>query len=90
MTPWLTVDQVAEITGYSRDTIRGAIRDGHLRASKPSGTQQWRVLHEDLAGWFQGGVLGPAAAPAAAPAPQCRGRAGSVARLRAIERGEAA
>jgi excisionase family DNA binding protein len=93
MTSWLTVAQVAEIAGFTRDTVRHAIADGRLRASKPPGTQQWRILPDDLEAWFVGGVTQPViSAPPPAPPPQRRGRdrPGSVARLDAIERGRAA
>jgi excisionase family DNA binding protein len=49
----LTVADVARITGFSAYTIRAAIRDGELAASKLRG--QWRVHPDHLADWIDSG-----------------------------------
>lgn len=49
----LTTDDVAALVRLSAETIRDAIRDGDLKASKLRG--QWRIHPDDLATWLDNG-----------------------------------
>lgn len=46
----LTVEDVARISGFSAYTVRAAIRDGELVASKPRG--RYRVHPDNVAAWM--------------------------------------
>lgn len=54
----LTVDEVAKITGLSAYTIRAAVRDCDLPASKLRG--RIRIRPDDLAGWVDANRVTPA------------------------------
>lgn len=89
MSIWLSPEQVAERTPMSRKTVYGAIRLGHLRASKRCG--RWMVLEEDLEAWIAAGVPERAKARTSPPVARPRRRGGPPARgsldaLRSIER----
>lgn len=68
----LTVRDVAKITTLSEYTVRAAVRDGDLPASKLRG----RILvhPDDLAAWIDNGKIigGTSLPPAARPAPKPR------------------
>jgi excisionase family DNA binding protein len=46
--------RAGELTGYSAETILSHINAGHLRAHKPQGSREWRILVEDLRRWVAG------------------------------------
>jgi len=97
----LSVDAAAAEAGVSVDTIRRAYRSGALRAFRPGGTRRIVILREDLRAWafsdkhLVAGASGaqlrpPADEPTVRRAVHPRSRpdaaAGSVERLRQIER----
>jgi excisionase family DNA binding protein len=47
-----TVGRVAELSGYTPETIVGHITGGNLRAYKPKGCREWRVRREDYRAWL--------------------------------------
>jgi excisionase family DNA binding protein len=53
----LTVDDVAEVVSLSAYTVRQAIHDGELKASKLRG--RWLVHPDDLAEWIDQGRARP-------------------------------
>lgn len=57
MTELLTVADVARITGLSEYTVREAIRDGDLKASKLR--NRLRVRNEDLVAWVDDSQVQP-------------------------------
>lgn len=50
----LTVREAAEATGFSQESIRLAIRCKRLRASRPGGSGNIRIMTEDLRVWLAG------------------------------------
>ena len=50
-----TVAQVAELGGYSPETIVGHIISRNLLAYKPRGCREWRIRREDFRAWLCGG-----------------------------------
>ncbi len=58
--PWLSAEQVATYSGYSRDTVYDALRDGDLTGRQrtvPNG--RWRVHRDEVDRWL-GGANRPA------------------------------
>jgi excisionase family DNA binding protein len=53
---WLTPAEVARRTGFSTETIYRAIRQGHLKATKPKGTGHIRISDEELEEWVGAGT----------------------------------
>ena len=97
----LSVDAAAAEAGVSVDTIRRAYRSGALRAFRPGGTRRIVILRDDLRAWAfsdkhlvasspAAQLRPPADEPMALRAVRQRPRpdtaAGSVERLRQIER----
>ncbi|MGH2941187.1 MAG: helix-turn-helix domain-containing protein [Solirubrobacteraceae bacterium] len=97
----LSVDAAAAEAGVSVDTIRRAYRSGALRAFRPGGTRRIVILREDLRAWAFSDQHLVAHSPAAQlrppgdepvsryavrPRPRLETAAGSVERLREIER----
>ena len=83
MTELLSPTDVARITGLSAYTVRAAVRDGELPATKLRG--RIRVHPDDLAGWIDAGRVAAASgldealAIVSPPAPAPRGgRGGSI------------
>jgi excisionase family DNA binding protein len=85
----LTPRACAELSGLSYDTILRRIRSGHLKAYKPPGNKDYLVNPEDFHAWLYGHPVDPA--PSAdqdvPPRSPRSSPAGSLARLRSIERG---
>lgn len=52
---WLSVAQVAEISGLSDTTVRRAIGRGELAASNMGGERRpvWRIAQQELAAWME-------------------------------------
>jgi excisionase family DNA binding protein len=50
----LSVRAAAALTGYTERALRKHIASGALRASRPGGTGDLRILHEDLLAWLRG------------------------------------
>lgn len=49
MTRWLTVNQAADISGFSAYSIREWCKDGTITATQPRGTHTpWRIRPQDL------------------------------------------
>jgi excisionase family DNA binding protein len=87
--PYLTVDEVAERMRCEHRTVRRAIHAGDLEAAMIGG--KWLIRQEAVDAWFDARRTGPRQ-QASQPARTRRGpssldanRAGSVARLKAIE-----
>jgi excisionase family DNA binding protein len=51
---YLKVSQVAERTGKCHRTVRGWIRDGHLKACRWGKSREWRVRASDLEAFLKG------------------------------------
>ena len=49
-----SVAEAAEATGYSETRIRRSIREGHLKAGRPGGKGDYRILTDDLKSWLRG------------------------------------
>ena len=49
-----SVLEAAAATGYSETRIRKSIREGHLKAGRPGGKGDYRILTEDLKSWLRG------------------------------------
>lgn len=49
---YLTVAQVARITGYAQKTVIRALRTGRLRGTKPAST--WRTTRAAVTEWMEG------------------------------------
>lgn len=49
-----SVREAARSTSYSEELIRKAIREGVLKASRPGGIGDLRILREDLVHWLRG------------------------------------
>ena len=97
----LSVDAAAAEAGVSVDTIRRAYRSGALRAFRPGGTRRIVILRDDLRAWAfsdkhlvvhsPGAHLRPPADEpvsrrAARPREHSDAAAGSIERLRQMER----
>lgn len=50
----LSVKEAAVATGYDPRNIRKAIYEKRLRASRPGGKGDWRILPDDLRAWVRG------------------------------------
>ena len=48
----LSVDDVARLAGEKPDTIHKAIRRGQLPASRPAGSNAWRLEQADVDTWI--------------------------------------
>lgn len=48
----VSVSRAAELSGYTHETILARINDGQLRATKPGGSREWRILVDDLRRWL--------------------------------------
>jgi excisionase family DNA binding protein len=60
--PLLSPEEVANLCGYSRKAIYGAIDRGELRATKRC--SRWRISVDDLRAWLEEGVPAPASGEA--------------------------
>jgi excisionase family DNA binding protein len=89
VSPYLTVQEVAELARCEHKAVRRAIRQGALRAFQPA---KWLLIREDDArAWIESRMV--VATPTSSPAlPSARSgstsrpRVGSVAALREMER----
>lgn len=76
---YLSPTEVAEIVGFNPATVYRAVERGHLRATKPPGTNRIRIAEDDFRAWLSAGTVeatGPMPMPRTRPrrsAPQ-RGR----------------
>ena len=88
----LTVKDVAALASVHEHTVRRAIRDGHLEAFRRLGSTVYTIHPTAFERWAYGERVAPRADPAHVPASRSTAAtaAGSLARLQAIERGEAA
>lgn len=52
----VTTPEAAELCGYSESYIRRHIREGKLRAARPTGrpNADYRIMVEDLRAWARG------------------------------------
>lgn len=50
----LSVKEAAEATGYDPRNIRKTIYEKRLRAGRPGGKGDWRILRDDLRAWLRG------------------------------------
>lgn len=57
----LSVKEAAAATCYREHAIRRAIREKRLKASRPGGKGDYRILREDLMAWLRGEVTESAA-----------------------------
>jgi excisionase family DNA binding protein len=57
---FLSPNEVAEIMGFNPATVYRAIERGHLRATKPPGTNRIRIAEDDLRRWLAAGLIRPA------------------------------
>lgn len=46
--------RAGELTGYSAETILLHVNAGRLKAHKPEGSREWRILVDDLRRWVAG------------------------------------
>jgi excisionase family DNA binding protein len=90
--PPFRVKDVAALAGVHEHTVRRAIRDGHLEAFRRLGSTVYTIHPDAFERWAYGQRVAPRAQPPDAPASRSTAAtaAGSLARLQAIERGEAA
>ena len=79
----LTLAEAAAKVRLSTKTLRRAIEDGSLSATKLRG--RWFVVESDLAEWLAGGRYVPPARLAEEPKPCAPLEAGSLAVLRKME-----
>ena len=88
----LTVKEVAALASVHEHTVRRAIRDGYLEAFRRLGSTAYAIHPDAFERWAYGERVAPRAHPADVPLPRSTTAtaAGSLARLQAIERGEAA
>lgn len=49
----LSVFEAAKATGYSQRLIRKAIQFNRLKANRPGGIGDYRILREDLLAWLR-------------------------------------
>jgi excisionase family DNA binding protein len=56
---FLSPNEVAEIMGFNPATVYRAIERGHLRATKPPGTNRIRIAENDLRRWLTAGLIQP-------------------------------
>jgi excisionase family DNA binding protein len=54
-----TVAQVAQLSGFTHDTVVGHITSGNLRAYKPTGCREWRIRRADFRAWLTGAGENP-------------------------------
>lgn len=54
MPEYLTASQVAELTGYSVDTVRAKFADGSLPAHRIGGRGHWRALEPEIRAAIEG------------------------------------
>jgi excisionase family DNA binding protein len=54
---FLSPNQVAEIMGFNPATVYRAVERGHLRATKPPGTNRIRIADDDFHEWISAGVV---------------------------------
>jgi excisionase family DNA binding protein len=54
---YLSPTEVAEILGFNPATVYRAVDRGHLRATKPPGTNRIRIAEEDLQAWLSAGTV---------------------------------
>lgn len=88
----LTPEACAELGGVSYWTILRRIKSGDLRAYQPAGGSKYVVHPEDLREWLYGTPVKPQPASSDQELPQRSPRAapaGSLARLKGLERGAA-
>jgi excisionase family DNA binding protein len=50
----LSIREAATLSSYSVEAIRKAIRLNKLRAARPGGDGDYRILREDLLAWLRG------------------------------------
>jgi excisionase family DNA binding protein len=88
----LTVKEVAAPAGVHDHTVRRAIRDGHLEAFRRLGSTVYTIHPAAFERWAYGERVAPRTDGADVPVSRSTAAtaAGSLARLQAIERGEAA
>ena len=88
----LTVKEVAALASVHEHTVRRAIRDGHLEAFRRLGSTVYAIHPDAFERWAYGERVAPLDDPADIPASRSIAvtAAGSLTRLEAIERGEAA
>ena len=89
MTPYLTVDEVAELARCEHKAVRRAVRQGALRAFQPA--KRLLIREDDARAWIESRPVAgtpPRNPPLPSPRPGSTAprRAGSVAALREIER----
>ncbi len=49
----LDTHEVAAISGAHPESVRRALRKGHLRGNRPVGLRDWRVTRDALAAWLR-------------------------------------
>ena len=54
---YLSPTEVAEIVGFNPATVYRAVERGHLRATKPPGTNRIRIAEDDLRDWLAAGMV---------------------------------
>ena len=88
----LTVKDVAALASVHEHTVRRAIRDGHLEAFRRLGSTVYAIHPDAFERWAYGERVAPRTDGADVPVSRSTAAtaAGSLARLQAIERGEAA
>lgn len=89
MSPYLTVQEVAELARCEHKAVRRAIRQGALRAFQPA--KRLLIREDDARAWIESrlvaGMPTPSPRlPSPRPGSTARQRTGSVAALREIER----
>jgi excisionase family DNA binding protein len=52
---YLSPTEVAKIIGFNPATVYRAVERGHLRATKPPGTNRIRIAEDDLEEWLAAG-----------------------------------
>ena len=65
---YLSPNEIAEILGFNPATVYRAVERGHLRATKPPGTNRIRIAEGDFREWLAAGTVeahrsGPKAPP---------------------------
>ena len=89
MSPYLTVQEVAELARCEHKAVRRAIRQGALRAFQPA--KRLLIREDDARAWIESRLVAgtPTSSrrpPSPWPGSTSRQRTGSVAALREIER----
>jgi excisionase family DNA binding protein len=54
---YLSPNEIAEILGFNPATVYRAVERGHLRATKPPGTNRIRIAEGDFRKWLAAGTV---------------------------------